>query len=161
MISKIYLDMDGVLANFNKRYIEIFNEHPSRFKGEDWNEKWKYFVGNNNFTKLEKYPGCDDLMYFVDSTGIQVEILSSSGGKGFHKEVEEQKMQWLMQNNIPYKANIVPGSRLKANYAKPDIILIDDTNYVIDDFNIAGGIGILHENAEDTIEKLRILIDIA
>lgn len=161
MISKIYLDMDGVLANFDKRYFELFNIHPSRIKGSDWDDKWKYFIGNKNFESLEKFPGCDELMYFVDTTGISVEILSSSGGRGYHKEVEEQKRIWLENQGILYKANIVPGSRLKAKYAGPDYVLIDDTNYVVDDFNLAGGIGILHKNAEDTIEKLKILIDIA
>lgn len=161
MITKIYLDMDGVLANFDKRYFELFGGHPSFSKDKDSDKKWKHFIEDENFLKLEKFPGCDDLMYFVDTTGINVEILSSSGGGIYDEEVVRQKKKWLENNGVFYKTNIVPGSRLKANYAKPDRVLIDDTDYVISDFNLAGGIGILHKNAEETIEKLKLLIDIA
>jgi hypothetical protein len=38
--------------------------------------------------------------------------------------------------------------------------LIDDTPDVIEDFNRAGGIGILHENAADTIERLKSIFQI-
>jgi hypothetical protein len=44
---------------------------------------------------------------------------------------------------------------LKQNYATPDSILIDDTEDVIEAFNRAGGIGILHKDASETLSVLR------
>jgi hypothetical protein len=44
---------------------------------------------------------------------------------------------------------------LKAQYAHPTIILVDDTDYVIDGFVKAGGIGILHSDVNETISKLK------
>jgi hypothetical protein len=54
----------------------------------------------------------------------------------------------------------VPGRRKKAEYAKPDTILIDDTPDVIESFVEAGGVGILHKDAVKTIEKLKQLLEI-
>ena len=58
-----------------------------------------------------------------------------------------------------FTANIVPGRHLKANYAKSDVILIDDTTDVIDDFNMAGGIGILHKDTAKTIKTVQSILD--
>jgi hypothetical protein len=86
---------------------------------------------------------------------VNVEILSSSGGKKFHNEVSEQKDEWLNNLGVNYVRNIVPGRSLKRNYATPDSILVDDTEDVIEGFRNAGGIGILHTDANETIELLK------
>jgi hypothetical protein len=65
----------------------------------------------------------------------------------------------LKRHGILYTANIVPGRHLKKDYAKPDVILIDDTQDVIDDFNAAGGIGILHKDIRQTISILQEVLD--
>ena len=90
---------------------------------------------------------------------MTVEILSSSGGARFHFEVVEQKDFWLRTHGIFYKINIVPGRKFKAEYAKPNVVLIDDTKEIIDSFNAAGGIGILHKDVNITIEKLESLLN--
>ena len=77
----------------------------------------------------------------------------------FRSEVKRQKKVWLKRHHIDFTANIVPGRALKATYAKPDVILIDDTEDVIDDFNIAGGIGILHTDTAKTIAIVQSILD--
>jgi len=96
---------------------------------------------------------------YIVSLDIPIEILSSSGGQKHHDEVKRQKEVWLKKHNIDFKANIVPGRKLKSNYAKPDIILIDDTEDVIDGFNEAGGIGILHKDTAKTIKIVQSVLD--
>jgi hypothetical protein len=68
--------------------------------------------------------------------------------------VAEQKDIWLKKQGLAYKRNVVPGRSLKAAYATPDRILIDDTEDVIVAFNKAGGIGILHKEIGETLQKL-------
>ena len=153
--------MDGVLSDFYKRYNEVFNvdlEH-KRSHGEKVSLEWDKFVEGKNFETLDWYPGGIVLLTHIISLNIPVEILSSSGGQRHHEEVKRQKKVWLKRHHIDFTANIVPGRALKANYAKSDIILIDDTEDVIDDFNMAGGIGILHTDAAKTIRIVQSILD--
>jgi hypothetical protein len=160
-IQKIYLDMDGVLCDFYKRYKEVFNVDllSKRPHGEKITLEWNKFVEGNNFENLDWHPGGLELLKYIISLDIPVEILSSSGGHKHHDEVKRQKKVWLKRHHIDFTANIVPGRKLKATYAKSDIILIDDTEDVIDDFNMAGGIGILHKDTAKTIKIVQSILD--
>jgi hypothetical protein len=157
----LYLDMDGVLCFFEKRYKELFQSMGERSQ-KDFNKNWPSFIQGKNFETLEKFPGCDKLLAFAkdlqDNHGIKVEILSSSGGEKFHSEVTAQKIKWLCDNGITFKANIVPGSGKKAAFATPENVLVDDTDYVIDAYVKADGIGILHTDADETIAKLKSML---
>lgn len=160
----LYLDLDGVLADFTKRYIELYDEHPDETRGrKNFSKNWAHFIEDRNFATLDKFPGCDTLLYYVSelekNRGINVQILSSSGGEQFHHMVEAQKKLWLISNGLFYKRNIVSSRKLKKNYATPHSILIDDTEDVIADFNEAGGIGILHKNVADTIKTLNVIFE--
>jgi len=163
-VSKLYLDLDGVLADFTKRYIELYSEHPDDIRGrKNFSCNWKNFIENRHFATLDKFPGCDELLQYVSNLEkkhhIDVEILSSSGGEEYHDLVESQKKLWLIANGIFYKRNIVPSRSLKKKYATYQSILIDDTEDVITDFNEAGGIGILHKNVVDTIKTLEAIFE--
>lgn len=153
LMKTLFLDMDGVLANFEGRFEELFNKTPGESRDQkEFTSDWSTFIEGENFATLEWWPGAQELLEFVDNIpNVNIEILSSSGGPKYHKEVTEQKQKWLQQNGIKYKCNIIPGSRLKANYAKgADTILVDDTDYVIEGFIEKGGIGILHRDLGNT-----------
>lgn len=159
---KIYLDMDGVLTDFEKRYVEKFDMFPKdadKRRQHFW-DNWKQFVDDGDFETLDKHEGCNallDAMKFFEAQGIPIEILSSSGGGYSHDTVVEQKKKWLAKHNITYKPNIVPGGGHKARYAAPWNILVDDTEHVIERYKAAGGTAIHHKNARDTITQLHLL----
>jgi hypothetical protein len=158
---KIYLDMDGVIANFSKRYEELFGALPAgeRRGQAHFDKNWDDFVLGNNFTLLEQMPDAQELIEFVFSLGVPVEILSSSGGTKYHDAVRAQKIEWLSKHNLFVPKNIVPGGHLKGRYSygNPWNILIDDTPRVIENYRKSGGTGILHTSAKDTIEQLKKL----
>ena len=151
--------MDGVLCFFEKRWHELYDESPSASRGrKEFSNNWTDFCTTKQFETLDWFPGGQDLLKFIREQDIEVEMLTSSGGEKFHDLVAEQKKVWLKKQGIAYKPNVVPGRKHKSDYATPNSILIDDTEDIIDAFNKAGGIGILHKDAGETIEKLKVLL---
>ena len=152
--------MDGVLCNFEKRFTELYGKDALGARDrKNFTTNWPNFIMDGNFENLEWFPGGKELLDFIQNeTDWEVEILSSSGGEKFHSEVAAQKVVWLCDKGIPYKANIVPGRKHKTAYATPETILIDDTEDIIVNFNAAGGLGILHKDINETLAKLRTLL---
>ena len=152
--------MDGVLCNFEKRFTELYGKDALGARDrKNFTTNWPNFIMDGNFENLEWFPGGKELLDFIQNeTDWEVEILSSSGGEKFHSEVAAQKVVWLCNKGIPYKANIVPGRKHKTAYATPETILIDDTEDIIVNFNAAGGLGILHKDINETLAKLRTLL---
>jgi hypothetical protein len=112
--------MDGVLSDFNKRYKEVFKQNAasSRERGEKHDDNWNTFVDGRNFETLDWYPGGKELLKYIISLDIPVEILSSSGGRLHHEEVKKQKKVWLKRHHIDFTANIVPGRQSESELCK-------------------------------------------
>jgi len=159
-IKKIYLDMDGVLCDFDKMFNELFGDINNKYRDrKHFTEHWPKFIEADSFKTLDLFPGAEELLAFVKQfPEIKIEILTSSGGERYHNEVKKQKKYWLRNHLIDYTANVVPGRSHKKDYATPETILIDDTEDVIVSFNRAGGIGILHKDIGETLTKLKTLL---
>lgn len=158
----LYLDMDGVLTDFEERFATKFGYPAMSVRDrKNFSTEWPQFIKDKEFETLEWFPGGQELLAFVkknQSKFDSVEILSSSGGHDHHEEVERQKIVWLKKQGIAFKVNIVPGKKYKKDYAKPNAILIDDTKSIIDSFNEAGGNGIHHKDLGETLEKLKKIL---
>lgn len=158
-VSMIYVDMDGVIANFTKRYMEKFGVHPDiPRKNKDFGPNFVKVINDGDFGTLEPMPDMHVLLGFLNSLSIPKEILSSTARPENHGMIAPQKQMWLNKHNIAYPANFVPGKQHKAKYATPNSVLIDDTPSVIDAWNQAGGIGILHTDAVSTIAMLKMYV---
>lgn len=149
MITTIYLDMDGVLTNFEEEYHRVIGVHPKGITPDDWDEHWHKWVSGKHFVTMPKLPGADRLLEYVAGTGIKTEILSSTGGSEFFDEICIQKKHWLLSHGIDYHANFCPGKKFKSEYATPHRLLIDDQEGIIVKFNLAGGHGICHSGNTD------------
>jgi hypothetical protein len=148
--------MDGVLTDFDKRYDELFGIRPKEVKSRT-THFWRYFedfIKGGHFSSLDKHKDADKLLQFVHEMRLPVEILSSSGGAKYHSEVTNQKVEWLCNNGIHYKANIVPGGSKKAEFANPWHVLVDDTEHVIAKYRAAGGTAIHHYDIDVTLKEL-------
>lgn len=152
--------MDGVICDFEKRFVDLYGEDALKLRDrKNFTKFWPEFIKTKQFEELEWFPGGQELLKYLKQYSVEIEILSSSGGVKHHDLVKEQKKVWLKKNGIVYKPNIVPGRKRKKEYAKKDIILIDDTEDVVADFNRAGGIGILHKDVKETIKTLETLLN--
>ena len=157
--TKIYLDMDGVIADFHKRYHEIHNCSPSHDDARKrFGQRFATFIQNKEFQNLDMMPDATVLLNYLNGCGVPVEILSSTARPVNNAEISRQKEIWLGKHNINYPANFVPGKQFKYKFADENSIIIDDTSSVIDDWNKAGGTGILHHDALTTISILDTIL---
>jgi hypothetical protein len=142
-IKKIYLDMDGVIADFNKKYKEMFSISP---KAAEQDKKFEpffnEFIEKQGFATLELMPDAINLMNYLRKTGIPIEILSSTSSERRDAQIRPQKMKWLHDHQIEFPVILVQGAHLKKDFASPEALLIDDTSKNIDEWRREGGIGI-------------------
>jgi hypothetical protein len=156
-ISMIYLDMDGVIADFVKRYKELYRIEPREAeKKKEFDKFFDEFIATGQFATLDLMPGAmDGLTFLRKHLTIPTQILSSTASEARYDAISKQKMIWLQTHGITFTPNFVPGKRHKWKFAKPDTIIIDDTQSVIDDWKKSGGIGILHKDWPSTLAILR------
>ena len=152
--------MDGVLANFEKKWIELYGLDPEmthKHKKEGKN-RFKDFVENKEFAVLEPMPDMESLKDYLNDKWkhVPIEILSSTANDKYYDTISHQKGVWLKKNDIDWKENFVPGKAHKFTYAEPGYVLIDDDKQNIEDWNKAGGTGILHRDALTTIALLKL-----
>jgi 5' nucleotidase, deoxy (Pyrimidine), cytosolic type C protein (NT5C) len=158
-IECIYLDLDGVIADFVKRYKELYSMDPSKAERDKrFNGFFDEFIKNNNFATLDLMPGAMDGINFLRKINVPTQILSSTANEKRHDEIGKQKSIWLQNHGITFNPIFVPGKHLKQKYASPERILIDDTESNISDWKKAGGIGILHSDWATTLTILRMYV---
>ena len=147
----LYLDMDGVLCNFDKAYRAIDPDKADRKKFRE-----SVFM-HKIFEDLEFMHDAHELLDFVAKLkDINIEILTSMGTYDELQghEAKTQKLYWLHKHSIPYKANFVRAKQEKANFAHDRSILVDDSIGCITPFTAKGGHAIHHSKSSDTIQQI-------
>lgn len=156
---KIYVDMDGVLADFDMHFESLFKVNPHEFKQMHGAEAFwkKIYSVENYFKNLPLFPETKWFWGEICNLSPHVIILSSPSKQNTESCVN-QKMLWVKEH-LSDDAGFCPGmifESKKFKYAGENCILIDDTLHKIQPWSDAGGIGILHVNDHKrTIEVLK------
>jgi hypothetical protein len=149
--------MDGVIADFNKRYKELYKIEPKDADTyKTFDKFFTMFIAERQFAKLDLMSDALMLINYLRSLSIPTEILSSTSSEKRDAEIREQKIDWLNKHNIEFPVNLVPGKRFKRDFSNENSLLIDDTSQNIDQWRVEGGIGILHTDAMTTIGILKM-----
>jgi hypothetical protein len=124
--------------------------HDKEAKREFWRK-----AGHKFFEELDLLPDAMQLWNYVNNH--RVFICSATGNTVNAGPEKRIAVRRHFGEEAADKAILVKHSQDKANYASPTSILIDDRTRSIDPWIAAGGIGILHKSAADTIAQLQKL----
>ena len=159
----VYLDMDGVLADFFGGVEKMYGvEHWKQLTNDKTKDLKKEVIdritGTDFFATLPKFQSADALIDMVKKfTGGKFSI-NTSPLRGDHENSGKYKKVWI-SNNIDTPDEIIVTGR-KESYAKdkgtgtPNI-LIDDRPINIQRWQGAGGYGILYQANRDSLDKVK------
>lgn len=163
----LYLDLDGVLVDFQRGYTDLSRDIDWHgISQEEWENqvRKKYGAASSKpewWAGLNWVRGGQEVWKAAEHLFSHVCILSSASTSDpvRFQIVEDGKRQWLKKNMPQIKDKdvfIVEGKAFKRNYASKNAILVDDVTATINDWNDAGGFGILHDakRYKNTIETL-------
>lgn len=164
----IYLDLDGVFADFQKKLEDAFGPTYDQLTDKElWAELEKE---QHLFLHLDEIDDAQSLFkslnLIADDYGQDVAILTALPiPTGNLSTARKDKVEWVREHlSSTIQVNTVIGGTNKARFVNlnNDVdILIDDRKKNIVAWEKAGGIGILHEtdNSAPTIIKLISILD--
>ena len=162
--SRIYIDMDGVLADFERGVREMCGMEPpaqDRKHPELDDLMWEKIRDTERFyDRLELMPGAKEMFDTVyGAYGDRCEILTGiPKAKRGILTAGEDKISWMRRLlNKDVAVNICLRAEKILKCTGPETVLIDDLKKNIDEWREAGGTGILHVSAEQTLKELREL----
>ena len=157
--TKIYLDMDGVLADFFTEYAKLAGIKSGNYrdippaKADPTLDK---MIGTDFFARLPKFKTADSLVKMVLSYVPKYNICSSPL-RGDHKNSEHYKRIWIQKHLSPQPAEIIITGQKERHAVNPDgspNILIDDRGTNIVAWRARGGIGIKYQADEDSLDTV-------
>ena len=158
----IYLDMDGVLADFDRGVNELcgMEAGTQSTKGDKASDDrmWAAIREVGHFyDKLELMPGAKEMFDRIRAAyGDRCEILTGvpKPKRGITTAGDDKKSWTKRMLSDTVVVNTVLREQ-KPNFCKgKDCVLIDDLEGNIRDWEEMGGTGILHKSAEETLREL-------
>lgn len=159
MNSRVYVDMDGVIADFFSALAEFRKVNHWKDKGEiTLDTSIKELQGTNFFETLPVFPFAKKLVDLVKSYTGGDWYINTSPLRDDHENSEYYKTKWLEKHNFDPKDIIV--TKRKESYAvdkKTGIpnILIDDRPKNLERWVARGGVGIRYQANEDSLDLIK------
>ena len=160
----VYLDMDGVLADFDGKTIELIGKRLRDFP--DSQSGWDAMAPHLDiYGKLDKMPDADDLIDGVvelqEFYPFSIGVLTALPKMLRVPFAEVHKKQWLSRN-YPFllaNFNIGPHAVDKQKHCQPYDVLIDDSELNVPQWIAKGGCGILHTDAATSLDQLQKFLE--
>ena len=157
---EVYLDMDGVLADFFSEYAVLaglpagssYRDIPPAKTDPTLNK----MEGTDFFARLPKFSTADSLVSMVVELFGHYHICSSPL-RGDFENSEYQKRRWIKRHLNPQPRDIIITPRKEKHAVQSNgtpNILIDDRGDNITKWEAAGGIGIKYQADEDSLSTI-------
>ena len=150
---RLFLDADGVLADFDRGAFELLGMKPKAFidrhgRGTFWKRLAK---AKNFYGALPEMP--DARILFDAVKHLKPTILT---GLPLGKWAAPQKERWAAQH-FPGVPIITTMARQKHEHMEPGDVLVDDRENHRHLWENAGGVFVHHQNAADTLRQLAMI----
>lgn len=147
---RLFLDADGVLADFDRGACELLGMKPKAFIAKHGRGAfWKRLAKAKNF--YESLPEMPDARLLFDAVKqLEPTILT---GLPLGNWAAPQKVKWAAEH-FPGVPIITCMARDKHKHMYPGDVLVDDREKHRAAYEEAGVIFVYHKNAEDTLRQL-------
>ena len=148
---QLFLDCDGVLADFDALAAEILGMHPRAYEDRHGSDLFWHRLRQHGSFYRDLPLTADARELFDNVTHLNPVILTGCPKGGW---AEAQKMAWAKEH-FPGTKMITCVSRDKSRYMKPRDVLVDDYLKYRDLWEKAGGVFIHHRNAKESLAALQ------
>lgn len=159
MKRRIFLDLDGVMANFDQHFLDLFQCETPAKGGVNDAHMWELIHRKGDFfVTMPPFEGAKDFFDALTLRGFDPIILTAASKSNYH-DTAVQKRKWVRQH-LSTEHLILPvyGSASKTLFMHaPGDILIDDWKRNCDRWADAGGTAILHKSYEETMLRLGMI----
>lgn len=152
---KIFCDLDGVLTDFDGRFIELFGKHPKEFINVyGYSSFWASLTSRAKdfWCGIQWKSDGKELWQYISPYNP---IILSSVPTSMAKIATQCKEQWIKKELGPDIQYHLTTRKEKQNFSANDHLLIDDMKKNIEEWTQRGGVGILHISAHKTINELQ------
>ena len=163
VVRKIYFDMDGVLADFDRGVNELCRMNASS-QNEKYDEEYDALMWarireiDHFYNRLDLMPGAKEMFELLyGKYGDKCEILTGipKAERGIVTSAEDKVVWTRRMLSEKVKIHTVSRKEKKLYCTGPETILIDDQERTILEWRAAGGTGILHRSPEQTLAELK------
>jgi 5'(3')-deoxyribonucleotidase len=147
---RLYLDCDGVLADFDHGATAILGMKPKAFEHRHGLGRfWQKLASAPDF--YFSLPLMPDAMRLFEAVKHLDSVILTGLPRG--NWAADQKMRWAAQH-FPGVRMVTCMARDKRNHAKDGDVLVDDNDKFRHLWEQAGGIFVHHKNAEESLGEL-------
>lgn len=150
-MTRIYLDCDGVLADFDRHFEDVFDAPPRDYEDKNGSTIFWRDIKRDAPTFYRDLPLMPDALELFDAVSPMRPVILTGCPRGGW--AEPQKLAWAAEH-FPGIPMVVCMSRDKRNYCQPGDVLIDDRPHYRDLWEGAGGMWITHTSAKSSIAAL-------
>lgn len=152
----VFIDLDGVAADFEWQYTSNFGHKSGRVPDDMWE---KIYELETFFEDIPVMNGFNKFILQINASGMKPTFLTAATKDNF-RNIAKQKVKWGNKHFPTTPMIVTPGGGSKYLYMqnKGDI-LIDDTTYVCEKWERYGGTAIQHygQDFDTTYKKLKEL----